>query len=87
MFLGPCKRSATAPWNMPTYMEVHTEGHSSSAPSVLIYGRTAVTIDGRKVSTRIHPHEFKVICGFLLNSVGNDEIFLRCMACPNSLAL
>ena len=63
------------PWSMSTYMEAHTEDHSSPAKSALVYGRTAVAIDSRKVSQEsMHLHEFEAICEFLLNSVGNDEI-------------
>ena len=71
-------------------MEAHTEDHSSPAQSALVYQRTAVAIDSiiyRKALFKIHPHGIKVICGFRLNSEGNDEIFLQFMACPDSLAL
>ena len=76
------------PGSMSTYMEAHTEDHSSPAQSARVYGITTVAIDSRKASQEsMHLHEFEAICEFLLNSVGNDEIFLQCMACPDSLAL
>ena len=74
MILGLFRDELLVPWSMSTYMEAHTEDHSSPAQSALVYGITTVAIDSiiyRKALFKIHPHEFQ----------------LQLMACPDSLAL
>ena len=51
----------------------HVVDHNSSTWSTsALHGRTAVTLDSRKVLTTIHPHDLEANSGFLLNGVGNS---------------